>query len=118
LCQVITAIVFFAGAWYAWYGLTATIVLLFVSLSCLGLTYPNASALALSPFTKSIGSAAALLGFLQIGVAGLVSGGVGLLNVVSSVPIVAMMLATAVIALLILMAGCRKQVTEPVQQQV
>ena len=35
------------------YGLGGTLVLLFIFLGCVGLTNPNASALAMSPFTKN-----------------------------------------------------------------
>jgi MFS transporter, DHA1 family, multidrug resistance protein len=108
ICQVIVNIIFLIGALNNWYGLAATITMLFLSLSCLGLIYPNASALALTPFTKNIGSASALLGFLQIGVAGLASGGVGMFNSGTSVPIVAMMVITSVIAFLLLLIWGKK----------
>jgi DHA1 family bicyclomycin/chloramphenicol resistance-like MFS transporter len=105
LFQVITNIVFLVGALNNWYGLITTIILFFILLSCLGLTYPNASAVALVPFSRNAGSASAMLGFLQIGVAGLASGCVGFFNSNNSVPIVAMMVGTSLIALLILIAG-------------
>jgi MFS transporter, DHA1 family, multidrug resistance protein len=102
VAQVFINIAFLVAAFNGWLGLTSTIVMLFLSLSSLGLIYPNASALALAPFTRNIGSASALLGFLQIGVAGLASGGVGLFKSGTSVPIVLMMAITSLIALMIL----------------
>ena len=46
------------GTIFSWFGLPATLVLLFIVLSSLGLAYPNAAALALVPFDRNIGSAA------------------------------------------------------------
>ena len=40
-------------------------------MSSLGLAFPNAAALSLVPFDRNIGSASAMLGFLQIGVSAL-----------------------------------------------
>ncbi len=108
---VITSIIFVVGSLNNWYGLEATIVLFFIALSCLGLTNHNATALALAPFSKNVGSASALLGFLQIGVAGLASAGVGLFNATDSIPIALIMTITAVIAFGILTLG-RKQIGE------
>lgn len=108
LCQFIANAFFLIGAWNNWFGLGSTIGMFFISLSCLGLIYPNASALALAPFTRNMGSASSLIGFLQIGVAGLASGSVGLFNTRDSVPIVAMMVITSFVAVLILIVGIRK----------
>jgi MFS transporter, DHA1 family, multidrug resistance protein len=104
---VITGLIFLIGSWYNWYGIEATIAIFFVALSCLGLTNPNATALALAPFSKNVGSASALLGFLQIGVAGLASGCIGLLNSMNSVPIAGAMTCTSFLAFLILRFGRR-----------
>jgi DHA1 family bicyclomycin/chloramphenicol resistance-like MFS transporter len=56
------------------------VALLFLFLLCAGVTYPNAAALALEPFSKNIGSASALLGFLQLGLGSLAAAFVGLLD--------------------------------------
>jgi DHA1 family bicyclomycin/chloramphenicol resistance-like MFS transporter len=110
---VITTVFFWIGAWNGWYGLEATIGLFFVALTCLGLTNPNATALALAPFSKNVGSASALLGFLQIGVAGFASAGIGFFNTTDSIPVAAVMTCTALIALCILVFG-RKKIGEAV----
>jgi MFS transporter, DHA1 family, multidrug resistance protein len=103
-CQSLVVIVFeiavLDGA-----GLTATFVLLLAYLSCVGITYPNAAAIAMAPFSRNAGSASALLGFLQLGVGALVSAGVGLLNSRTSVPIVSLMSATTLIGVAILLFG-------------
>lgn len=111
LCQLIVAVIFVVGSWYNLLGLPGTIVLFFLSLCCLGFTYPNASALALAPFTKNLGSGSALLGFLQIGIAGLLSGGVAIFDAHDQVPVVAMMAATAFIAFGVLKIGSTKRTT-------
>jgi len=108
ICQVLTSIIFFIGAWNDWLGLYTTIGMFFICLSCIGLINPNANALALAPFTKNIGSASAVLGCTQIGVAALASGGVGLFNSTNTVPVVALLLITSSIALLILQAGLKQ----------
>lgn len=105
---VITGVIFLIGSWNNWYGLEGTIFMLFIALSCLGLTNPNATALALAPFSRNVGSASALLGFLQIGVAGLASACVGLFNTTNSVPVAATMTFTSLIAFFILRFGRRK----------
>jgi DHA1 family bicyclomycin/chloramphenicol resistance-like MFS transporter len=100
-------LIFLAGTHFHWFGLATTLIMLFILLSCLGLTYPNAAALALAPFDKNIGSASALLGFIQIGAAALTSAGVGILNTQSIFPVFAIFTATAWIALIIFSLGRR-----------
>jgi MFS transporter, DHA1 family, multidrug resistance protein len=105
ICQNIVLLVMLVGAWYDWYGLAANVALLLLYLPFCGIAYPNAAAMALAPFSKNIGSAAAALGLLQMGIGALASTGVGLLHSSSSLPIFAVMAATAVIGLVILLAN-------------
>jgi MFS transporter, DHA1 family, multidrug resistance protein len=104
-CQNIVLLVMVFGAWHDWYGLPATVVLLLLYLPFSGIAYPNAAAIALSPFHKNVGSAAAALGFLQMGIGAVASTGVGLLNASTSLPIFLVMLATGAIGLVILLAS-------------
>jgi MFS transporter, DHA1 family, multidrug resistance protein len=97
ICQTIVVIVMLAGAWFDWYGLTANIALLFLYLPFCGMAYPNAAAIALAPFSRNVGSASALLGFLQMAVGAFASTGVGLLHATSSLPIYAVMAVFAMI---------------------
>jgi DHA1 family bicyclomycin/chloramphenicol resistance-like MFS transporter len=101
--QVIAGFVFLSGVIGDWLGLYGTIAFFFICLSCIGLINPNGNALALSPFTRTVGSASALLGCIQIGLASLVSFGVGLFNTSDAIPIVALMTITSSIALLIIL---------------
>ena len=78
--QAIIGLVFFLGHARPLVGLAATLVLFFIFLSCIGLTYPNAAALGLAPFSRDAGRASALLGFLQTGTGALVSMGIGFLG--------------------------------------
>lgn len=107
LLECITSVIFLTGTYFHWFGLATTLVFLFILLSSLGLTYPNAAALALAPFDKNVGSASALLGFLQIGAAALTSSCVGLFNSTSILPVLVIFTTTAWIALLIFSWGKR-----------
>jgi len=102
LFQVFVGLVFFAGTRSHLIGLPATLVLFFFFLLSIGLTYPNAAALGLAPFSRDAGSASALLGFLQAGTGSLISTGVGVLGAPA---IVTLLSGTAFTALLILLVG-------------
>lgn len=110
VCQTIVITVILVGAWFDWYGLASTIALLLLYLPFCGLAYPNAAAIALAPFERNIGSASALLGFLQMAIGAFASTGVGLFHATSSLPIYAVMAASTVIGLIILLAN-RKGLT-------
>ena len=105
MVQVILAILFLVGSMNSWYGLAAVIVFLFLLLSCCGITYPNAAALCMAPFSKNAGTASALLGFIQIGVGGLISATVSLLPFDSVTAMAVVMASTTLIALGFLISG-------------
>lgn len=105
IAQVIASALFLIGVATQVLGLYGIIAMFFICLSCLGLTNPNGNALALAPFTRTVGSASALLGFIQIGVASLMSFGVGLFNATNALPSVFLMSATSAIALVMLLAS-------------
>jgi DHA1 family bicyclomycin/chloramphenicol resistance-like MFS transporter len=77
-------------------GIAGLVVPLFVFIACLGLILPNASAAALAPFAASAGSASALMGAIQFGVAGVVSALVGAVHARSAVPMAAAIALCAV----------------------
>lgn len=99
------------GTACGWFGLMGTLVLLFIALSALGLCAPNGSALALVTFDHNIGSASSMLGFLQLGVAGLASACIGIFDSHSLMPVALVLAVTSWIALAILLAG-RKHVKQ------
>ncbi|WP_316839614.1 multidrug effflux MFS transporter [Pedobacter gandavensis] len=105
--QVLIVLFFLIGSINNWFGLTETVVLLFLFLSCLGLTNPNTSALSLAPFSKNAGTASALMGAVQMGLGALASFGVSMFELKSAVPMVAIMTGTTVLALMLLVIGRR-----------
>lgn len=115
--QVLAASIYFIGAYRGWYGLTANITCLFIVLSCAGLTYPNAAAIAMAPFSKNAGTASALLGFIQLGIGGLISSGAGILHFKGSLATSITMMVAAMVALLILLLG-RTKILQPVADEV
>lgn len=116
ICQAITGIIFLIGTYLNWYGLPATIVMLFLFLCCLGFVNPNASALSIAPFKKNAGSAAALMGALQMSIGALASVGVSLFNTNTALPMVSIMAGSAILGVLTLAIG-RKQIGHPVVMQ-
>jgi DHA1 family bicyclomycin/chloramphenicol resistance-like MFS transporter len=105
LIQFTVGLLFFIGSFNDWYDKTSTMVMLFLLLLCLGFASPNGIALSLSPIKENLGSASALVGTIRIGVAGITSAGIGLLNVTGSIPVAAMMVATTLASLLIYILG-------------
>lgn len=97
--QTTINLIFLIGAINHAFTLFTILPMFFVCLSCLGLIYPNAAAIALGSFTTHLGSASGLLGVLQIGIAGLTSSGVGFFQSLSYVPMIAIMFGTSMIAL-------------------
>jgi DHA1 family bicyclomycin/chloramphenicol resistance-like MFS transporter len=108
--QVAIGIFFLAGMLSHLIGLAATLVLFFIFLSCIGLTYPNGAALGLAPFSQDAGRASALLGFLQTGTGALISMSIGVLGSRAVIPLLAL---TSLIAMVFLLIG-RKLITEPI----
>ncbi len=88
-------------------GLYELVAFFFLYLGCAGVIGPNGSALTLAPFTRNIGSASAMMGFIQMGLGGMTSAVVGLLNASAPLPIAAILAALPVVALGILMMGSR-----------
>jgi DHA1 family bicyclomycin/chloramphenicol resistance-like MFS transporter len=93
--QAIVAIVFTVGCAFHAYNLTAHLVILFAYISCIGLTYPNAVAVALAGFAKNAGSASALLGTLQMGIGALASAMFGLQETDASSAVARIFLVTS-----------------------
>jgi len=108
LVECPAALLFLVGTVQGWFGLAPTLALLFVALASLGLAYPNAAALALAPFDRNIGSASAMLGFVQIGVSGLASASIGVFDSHRMLPVVLILAATSWIGLAIFLVGKRR----------
>ena len=78
-------------------GFWIVVALLFGFLSTVGFIMPNSSALSMQPFAQNAGSAAALLGFVQMGLGSLASVVVGVLDIKTVLPMsLALVLCSAV----------------------
>jgi MFS transporter, DHA1 family, multidrug resistance protein len=100
-------VVFLIGA-VAGFGLWPTLALLFIALASIGLTGPNGAALAISAFSRNIGSAAAMLGFLQIGISGVASAAIGMLDSHRILPVAAILAGATAVAYAIFYFGRRR----------
>lgn len=101
-------------------GKWTTVALLFAFLHCAGITYPNAAALALKPFTKNIGSASSLLGFLQLGLGSVAAAMVGVLDLQGPVPMACVMATCAATGWIVLRSARRlmdERAGEPISTQ-
>lgn len=107
IAQSVIGVLFLLLTVNGWIGITGTIVLLFLFLSCVGLLLPNSSALCMQPFSKNAGSASALMGALQMGIGSLATVVVSLFHAVSAVPMAIVMAGCALIALSVLLSSNR-----------
>ena len=89
--QMAFGIAFLALSLTVGLGMWATIALMFGFLVCAGITYPNAAAIALAPFSKNIGSSSSLLGFIQLGTGATAAALVGLLDIPGTLPMAVVM---------------------------
>lgn len=109
LCMLtLVSLVFFICAYNGWYNVYSVVGTMFVFLSCVGLSNPNSSALAMEPFGAKAGSAAAMLGFLQMGIGALASVLVGVMKAQQLFPLAAIFVGTSSMALVILLLGTRR----------
>lgn len=97
--QTVVGFFFLMGTILNWYGLLGYIFIFYLYISCIGLTYPNAATLALSPFSKNRGSASALLGFLQMGIGALASAAFGVLKFPPAISLGILFLVAATLGL-------------------
>lgn len=112
--QTFFGLTFLLGTLRGWYGLEATIVMLFLFLSCVGFANPNAAALALAPFSRNAGSASALMGFVQIGLGSIASAAIGVFGGSGMLPVVSLFAISAVSGLTMFLVG-RRRIVAPVE---
>lgn len=108
LALVIASFIFLLCSYMGWYNLYSVVGTMFVFLCCIGLSNPNSAALAMAPFGSKAGSAAAMLGFLQMAAGAIASICVGILKGQQLFPVAGIFVATSVIAILVLVIGSRK----------
>ena len=106
--QVCVGTVFVIGTYFSWFGLLGTVLMFFLFMGCFGLISPNSGALALAPFSKNAGSAAALMGFVQMGIGAISSSLIGIFEISEVITVVMLMAGLALAGLLILLVGRRQ----------
>ena len=106
--QAILGIVMCAGTWFQLFNLYSLIIVLMLFLSCQGFIFPNAAAMAMAPFTRHAGSAAALLGAIQMALGALATALVGIFFNSTSMPMVTIMMCFSLTGFLLLVAGQKK----------
>jgi DHA1 family bicyclomycin/chloramphenicol resistance-like MFS transporter len=106
-CQTAIGLILVTGTWLGWIGPFGLIGLTAIFLTGQGLTNPNATALSLAPFTRHIGSAAALNGCFRMAIGGCVTALVSALHNNTPLPMVSVMVFCAVTGLVVLFVGKR-----------
>lgn len=102
------SVIFLLCVWTGWFNVYSVVSTLFVFLACVGLANPNSAALAMTPFSTKAGSAASMLGFVQMTIGSIASTCVGVLKAGQLLPLSLIFVVTSVLALLILLVGSRK----------
>ncbi|EMR02131.1 Sulfonamide resistance protein [Cesiribacter andamanensis AMV16] len=98
-----------AGSLLGLLSTTSSLALIFIYMFFIGFIAPNATALALKPFTRFAGSASALLGSLQMLTGALASGLVSYLHNGTPMPMAFIMAGGASLSLLILLGYRHKE---------
>lgn len=87
-------------------------------LAGMGITFPNGMAGAMAPYPRAAGAASALVGFLQMAVAGAVSGAAGLLPLTSQMPMALVISGAGAAAFLSFTAlAWRREISEPDREE-
>ncbi|WP_165438720.1 multidrug effflux MFS transporter [Albibacterium indicum] len=107
MMQAIVGLCLFLFAILDSLSLFSIIFLIFCFLACQGFVFPNTSALALNPFSKSAGSASALLGSIQLTIGAVASALVSMLHNNTYIPMTSIMAFCAVSSYLILIFAVR-----------
>lgn len=113
----IVGVLLLTGALLDIFPTSLAIPLIFLYLLSLGFISPNAAAVSLQPFTRSAGSASAMLGFIQMLMGALASAIVSYLTNRSVIPMTAMMAFSAAFCALLIIgysAKRKKQALTPV----
>lgn len=107
ICQVTTAVIMCTGILLDAFNVTGLVICIFCFLACQGFTFPNSSALSLTPFERNAGTASALLGAIQMGIGTISSAIVSIFSNEDAAPMTFTMLGCSATALTILLTGRR-----------
>jgi DHA1 family bicyclomycin/chloramphenicol resistance-like MFS transporter len=103
--QASLGIIMWIGSATHLFNLYGLIAIMMLFLSCQGFIFPNAAAMAMAPFTKHAGSAAALMGAFQMAMGALASALVGVFFNETIMPMVTVMLVFCLTGFTLLMIG-------------
>lgn len=106
--NALSGLLLLAATVTGWGGLPVLIGLIFVSMSCAGIIFPNIGALAMAPFARMAGSASALLGVFQFGFGATSGALVGLAQNGTPVPMGVGLATCAVVGLVVLRTMVRR----------
>lgn len=106
--QVSLGLVLLLGSALDFFNLYGLIAVIMLFLSCQGFIFPNAAALAMAPFTRNAGSAAALLGACQMALGAFASALVGVFFNGTVMPMVVIMFSFCFTGFIILVIGQKK----------
>jgi DHA1 family bicyclomycin/chloramphenicol resistance-like MFS transporter len=106
--QVILGMIMWTGSWFQVFNLYSLIIIMMLFLSCQGFIFPNAAAMAMAPFSRHAGSAAALMGAIQMALGAFASALVGIFFNATSIPMVTIMLSFCFTGFVLLVAGQNK----------
>jgi MFS transporter, DHA1 family, multidrug resistance protein len=81
--------------------------LFFIYLGAQGFIFPNLAALAMAPFSRNAGTASALMGAIQLGIASLATATVSLFSDGTARPMTAIMMCCSAVGLTVLLLGNR-----------
>jgi MFS transporter, DHA1 family, multidrug resistance protein len=108
LLQVAISTLFLLTILFIDLPLIPTILFFFCLLTVIGISFPNAAALALQPITKNVGSASALMGFLQMSLGAALAAIVGIMEIKGMLPTVLVLCLSAVLGASVLILGQNK----------
>ena len=98
LLQLAVGFMLLAGTWIGWIGLYGTAAFIFVYVASIGCLFPNTTAMAMAEHGNMAGSASALIGVLQFGLAAITASIVGALNNGTALPMTAVIAGCAISA--------------------
>ena len=103
--QASLGIIMWIGSVTHLFNLYGLIAIMMLFLSCQGFIFPNAAAMAMAPFTKHAGSAAALMGAFQMAMGAIASALVGVFFNETIMPMVTVMLVFCLTGFTLLIIG-------------
>lgn len=105
--QVLTGFLLVVSTYFGWLNLYTTIAIIWIYLATQGFVYPNTSALSLAPFSRTAGTASALMGAVQLGIGALTTALVNAFTSASALPMALTMFACGTTSFIVLFIGRR-----------